>query len=329
MIKITHGSIFDHKCDLLIIPTSDTGSITTSVYKELNGRDLPVDISGIPYGSAHFRSVHYENASTLAYVASVNSKTRKSESSAIRNIAKEIVSYCSKNGVGLVNVPLIGTGAGGMTPAESFEVLKKQFKGDDKTTYVIYCLSSEILKDIEARLDADVDLQEYANPRVFVSYAGNDKENAAWSKELATRLRDCGVDARLDKFHLKPGYDLPQWMTNEVIMAEKVLLVCDSHYMEKADFRKGGVGWETMIIQGDMLAQGDAKSKYIAIIREEVVEKALPIYLRSKYALNWGKKKIIDEKEFEELVLLLYDRDSEPPLGKVPHYVKKLKKIGK
>ncbi|MEN9984810.1 MAG: hypothetical protein RI925_312, partial [Pseudomonadota bacterium] len=30
--------------------------------------------------------------------------------------------------------------------------------------------------------------------------------------------------------------------------ARRVLLVCDVHYAEKADMRKAGVGWETMII---------------------------------------------------------------------------------
>ena len=81
-----------------------------------------------------------------------------------------------------------------------------------------------------------------------------------------------------------------------------------------------------MIIQGDMLAQGDTKAKYIAIIREEAVEKALPIYMRSRYALHWGRKKDIDPTALEELVLLLYNRETEPPLGKAPLYVRKSRK---
>ena len=87
----------------------------------------------------------------------------------------------------------------------------------------------------------------------------------AWVVQLACRLRENGVDARLDHFHLKPGMDVPQWMTNELIKARRVLLVCDVHYAEKADMRKAGVGWETMIIQGDMLVQGEQNSKYIVI----------------------------------------------------------------
>ncbi len=52
-------------------------------------------------------------------------------------------------------------------------------------------------------------------------------------------MRECGVNARLDMFYLKLGQDLPQRMTNELIMADKVLLICDKYYAEKADNRNG------------------------------------------------------------------------------------------
>ncbi|VVC82783.1 toll/interleukin-1 receptor domain-containing protein [Sideroxydans sp. CL21] len=327
MIKITQGSIFENKCDLLVIPCSSGGSVTSSVFSELQSRRLPTELGTIPYGSVHFRNVQYENASVLAYAASVYGGGRGSDSNTLSNIAKEIVTYCQSNQISRVNIPLLGTGAGGMTPGESFEVMRGHFEKDQSTTYVFYCFTSDAFRNLAVKREEIDEVEEDEHPRVFISYAGNDKENALWVKKLAMTLRECGVDARLDQYHLKPGYDLPQWMTNEVIMADKILLVCDSFYMEKADFRKGGVGWETMIIQGDMLAQGDTKTKYIALVREEQIEKALPIYMRSKYALNWGKKEQIDEQALKDLVLLLYDRDNEPPLGNAPTYVKSSKKI--
>ncbi len=326
MIKITQSSIFDHKCDLLVIPCSSIGSVTPGVYRELQSRNLPTELGAIPYGTVHFRTVQYENANTLAYAAAVNAPTRSTENSALRNIAKEIVAYCQQNQVSLANVPLLGTGTGGLTPGESFDVLSSQFSRDQSTTYIVYCFSKEVYENLAVRVDKTEAIDEEEHPRVFISYTGNDKLNASWVRQLAEALRNHGVDARLDQFHLRPGDDLPQWMTSEVIKAEKVLLICDSYYMQKADFRKGGVGWETMIIQGDMLAQGDTKNKYIAIVREEHADKGLPIYMRSKYALNWGKKDIVDENELKDLILLLYDRESEPPLGKAPTYVKNFRK---
>ena len=325
MIRIEHGSIFDTKCDLLVIPCDNGGGVTSSVFSNLQSRSLPTRVGSIPYGKVHFLEVRYENASTLAYAASVDGHTISSEHSAIESIAKEIREYCGRNSMLSVNIPLLGSGAGKMSPVDSYTSLKKELESDPRTTYTIYCFTRETYQNISSVHESPLNV-EIARPRVFVSYAGNDKQNAAWVKALAISLRDNGVDARLDVFHLRPGFDLPQWMTNEVILADKVLLICDSHYMQKADFRKGGVGWETMIIQGDMLAQGDNRQKYIAIVREEQAEKALPIYIRSKFALNWGKEAMSEER-MRELVLLLFDCDTEPELGDIPAYVKsKLKK---
>ena len=89
----------------------------------------------------------------------------------------------------------------------------------------------------------------------------------------------------------------------------------------KADIRRGGVGWETMVIQGDMLSQGEAKTKYVALVREESVDKGLPIYMKSKLALHWKKQEGIDEQEFRELMITLFDFDLEPELGELPDYI--------
>src|SRR6266851_5932296 len=309
MIRIEHGSIFDTKCDLLVVPCDSGGGVTSSVFANLESRTLPTRVGSIPYGKVHFREVHYENANTLAYAASVNVDTTASESKAIRSIARKIREYCKKNSLPSVNIPLLGSGAGEMSPIDSYTALYEELESDPLTTYTLFCFTREAYQNISSVHENSSDT-EVARPRVFISYAGNDKENAAWVKALASNLRNSGVDARLDVFHLKPGFGLPQWMTNEVILADKILLVCDSHYMQKADFRKGGLGWETMIIQGDMLAQGDNKQKYIAIVREEQAEKALPIYIRSKFALNWGKE-TVSEEQLQELVLLLFDCDTE------------------
>lgn len=134
-------------------------------------------------------------------------------------------------------------------------------------------------------------------------------------------MRANGVNARLDKFYLKCGRDLPQWMTNELLMADKVLLICDKYYAQKADNRNGGVGWETMIIQGDMLSRPEG-DKYFVIARDVDIDQSLPIYMKSKYALIWTEEEVPD-KDFNELLLLLFDRGTEPPLGEIPDFIRK------
>ena len=321
MIQIIHGDIFDAKCDLLIVPCNSDGGVTHSVYSNLRSRGLPVKIGRIPYGRVHFVEVHYEFASTVGYAASVRAPNDKSDVIGISQAAKEILKYARENDIRVVNIPLLGSGAGGMTPIESFQSLASVLADVPDLQCNIYCYSREAFRNVSAVSVSAPLPPDLRHPRVFISYAGNDKENALWTKRLAESLRSNGVDARIDVFHLRPGFDLPQWMTNEVVMADKVLLVCDKFYAQKADIHKGGVGWETMIIQGDMLAQGDNKQKYIAIIRGDEVEKSLPIYMRSKYALNWDDNIDVPEEKLQELVLLLFDCDAEPEIGAVPTYV--------
>lgn len=322
MIQVTHGSIFDSKCDLLIVPCDSAGGVTNSVYRNLAESGLPVSVGKIPFGKVHFRESAYEFASSIGYAASVNAEDIQSDRDAIESIATEILKYARSNRIRIINIPLLGSGAGGLTPIESFEAIQSGLSGSDDIRVNVFCFGLEQYKNISASFIPGKEEKKLRAPRVFISYTGKDKDNGAWSRQLAEQLRQNGVDARLDVFHLKPGHDLPQWMTNEIVMAEKVLLICDRHYIEKSDFRKGGVGWEAMIIQGDMLAQGDNKQKYIAIIREEDAEQGLPIYMKSKYALSWAGKSPDDAQKLKELVMCIFDCDNEPELGPIPSYVK-------
>ena len=108
-------------------------------------------------------------------------------------------------------------------------------------------------------------------------------------------------------------------MTNELIMADKVLLICDKYYVQKANFRKGGVGWEAMIIQGDMLANNHS-DKYICIVREESIDQGIPIFMKSRYSLQWIEKDI-EENRFEQLLYFLFDCNIEPEIGPIPHFI--------
>lgn len=109
--------------------------------------------------------------------------------------------------------------------------------------------------------------------------------------------------------------DLPQWMTNEVVKASKVLLVCDTNYAEKANTRNAGVGWETMIIQGDILSQGTTSTKYIPIaFSGDAAE--IPIYLRTKL---WLSRQEV-ESSIESLVRSIYEYEHDAPIGRLPKW---------
>jgi len=55
--------------------------------------------------------------------------------------------------------------------------------------------------------------------RVFISYAWENDEYRALVKTLAARLRQDGIDARLDAWHLE-GLTIPEFMSRETRYAD-------------------------------------------------------------------------------------------------------------
>ena len=320
MIKLINGSIFDSKCDLLIIPCDSYGNMTHAVREGLKMNGFPYKVRPMELGDIYFvqNVSSFSNASIIGYAASVDGKTVVSSKDTIRQLAHKVGKYCEENSLTKVNIPLLGTGAGKVPAKDAYLALSDEFSKSEMVTFCVYVLSEDIFNELKTE-KPQINTNRIHNPRVFISYTAADLANRNWVKQFVCKLRESGVDARVDIFHLKPGQDLPQWMTNELIMADKVLLICDKYYAEKADSRRGGVGWETMIIQGDMLSHQE-QNKYIAILRDENIDQSLPIYIKSRYALNWAEDGKAD-REFDELLLYLFDCDTEPPIGEIPLHI--------
>lgn len=105
-------------------------------------------------------------------------------------------------------------------------------------------------------------------PRVFVSYAWEDDSYRNWVKRLATRLRQDGINARLDAWHCR-SQTIPEFMNSEARAADKVLIVCSPKYREKVHAmedgeRMTGSGWEAMLV-GVALFAGLAERTKIAV----------------------------------------------------------------
>lgn len=326
MVELIYGSIFDSKCDMIVIPCNAMGGISQSLRRDLLAHELPgLNGSVIAREGIYFTESYsqFTTAPFVAYAASVDTSRTDSTSDLVRKCANRIKRYCYDQSLRKVNIPLLGTGAGHLAPQDSYKILKDVFQDDPWIHLCVYTPlegTYDILSSQSAFVPAQTARsQQLKSPRVFISYTGTDQAHRKWVKSLATRLRENGVDARIDMFHLRPGHDLHQWMTNEVIMADKVLLICDKYYAEKADTRRSGVGWETMIILGDMLSAKE-QTKYIGIIRDQNIEESLPVYIRSKYCLNWSDDAQMN-LEFNDLLLYLFDCDIEPPLGNIPTFI--------
>lgn len=319
MLYIKHGSIFDEKCDLLVLPCNSAGGVTNWVESEIRKYNLPFPHTHIPFGMILFLESgnKYKKSNYLGYAASVDHKDSSSSLDAISNILTEIIKYCDETKSSLVNIPAFGTGAGSLDHADVMQLYEEKLTRNN-ITFNVFLPDLRLAKlfGTEDSTQTIQDALRYDNPRVFISYAWGDENIRKWSVELAEKLCADGVNARIDKYHLKPGFDMPQWMTDELVKANKVLLICDQFYAEKADTRKAGVGWETMIVQGDMLLQG-INNKYIAIACGGF-DKNIPIYMKSKLAIT---KEEVD-KDIKILLVHLFDVDIAPQIGQIPNWIK-------
>lgn len=287
-VKLRLGDMFDGPSDLIVLPCSTSGTVTGFVARRLEHHSIPHPREGMSLGHV---DVHpFEGGEHLAqYVAFAVSVDRdKSSLSALEAIGTALGEFTASNhSVTIVAAPLLGAGAGGIQSEKVVACLKKGFASaaHPNAALIIHVLHREIFDRLKGNR------QRIQNParrpvRVFISHTSTRDDAVEWVKQLALFLIDQGIQARLDRFHLRRGMDLPQWMCNELALADKVLVVCDQAYKSKADGRLGGVGWETMIIQGDIANLPHDSTKYQVVVREETLDAGLPLYLKTRFAFH-------------------------------------------
>lgn len=122
--------------------------------------------------------------------------------------------------------------------------------------------------------------------KVFISYSRKSVEYKAFVLELATRLlRDERFDVILDQWDLHVGHDTNFFMEDSIRCADKVLILCEKSYVDKANAREGGVGKETGIITPGVY--GKAKQeKFIPVLLEG--SRTVPDYLRGRLGVDFG-----------------------------------------
>jgi formylglycine-generating enzyme required for sulfatase activity len=154
------------------------------------------------------------------------------------------------------------------------------------------------------------------NPSVFLSYSHDSAAHKAWVRKLAEDLRGQGVDATLDQWDLRHGADLVAFMEAGIREAERVLMVCSSNYVRKAEQRKGGAGYEGMIVTSHVARSTDTV-KFIPLVRDNPSEPLLPDFLGPRLWLDFRDDLLYAER-LEDLLRELHDlpRFRKPPLGR-------------
>ena len=107
-------------------------------------------------------------------------------------------------------------------------------------------------------------------PKIFISYSWASETTKTITRELAETLLKDGINVIIDIWDLKPGQDVYFFMEQSVKSQDidRVLMICDKSYAEKADARKGGVGVETTVISYE-------------VYKDTQQEKFIPICYRS------------------------------------------------
>lgn len=159
--------------------------------------------------------------------------------------------------------------------------------------------------------------------KVFISYSWAVQEKVI---NLAERLMANGIDVILDVYDLKEGQDKYAFMEQSVNnpAVDRVLIICDKTYKEKADNRAGGVGDETVIISPEIYGKSK-QEKFIpvAVEADEDGHAYIPAYIKSRIYIDLTTEDDRYESEYEKLLRNIYEAPlfKKPALGKKPEWL--------
>jgi len=145
MYKLVCGSIFDRKCDILVVPCNSLGGMASGVKNNLRMRHIHNFPEVKEAGDIVFQESQggFNNAVVIGFAASVDRFTKKCKAEYLHSICEEVKRYSENNFLPLVNIPLLGAGNGGLTDQESFEVLKAEFEKEREITVNIFVQSQK------------------------------------------------------------------------------------------------------------------------------------------------------------------------------------------
>ncbi len=161
------------------------------------------------------------------------------------------------------------------------------------------------------------------NRSVFISYSWDDEAHKEWVADLATDLRNDGIETILDQWHAIPGDQLPEFMERQIRESAYILVICTPNYRLKSDERKGGVGYEGDIMTAEVHTSSNHR-KFIPILAQGTWEKSAPSWLKGKYYIDLSSPDKRRENYLDLLTTLQGNRPAAPPLRKLSQTSTKL-----
>lgn len=154
-------------------------------------------------------------------------------------------------------------------------------------------------------------------PRVFISYSWDSPEHRLWVAKLARDLYGFGVEVILDQWHASLGQDLGEFMRRSMLDSDRVLVICTETYVQKAQNQQGGVGYEQMLVTGEMM-RDVGTTKFIPIVKQVSQQRILPSWLASRLYIDLSDGAAY-HAAVEHLARTLHNISVPvPPLGQPP-----------
>jgi tetratricopeptide (TPR) repeat protein len=132
-------------------------------------------------------------------------------------------------------------------------------------------------------------------PSVFISYSHDSPAHLERILMLSNRLREAGVDCRIDQYEESPPEGWPRWCDRQVEESAFVLVVCTEIYLRRFQGKESpqvgrGVTWEGHIITQELYNAQGRNTKFIPVALSKDDARFVPITLQSatEYRLPEG-----------------------------------------
>lgn len=159
-------------------------------------------------------------------------------------------------------------------------------------------------------------------PKVFISYSWTSPEHQQWVIRLAEQLHDANIHPIFDQWDLRPGQDSVAFMESMVndSSIDKIIMIIDDVYTERANARSGGVGSESTILSNELYNVKDTDN-ILAIISEPGAKP--PIFYSARIYIDLSTEEKYAEN-YESLIRWIYDQfKHERPkrIGSIPSFI--------
>src|SRR5438046_2751140 len=119
-------------------------------------------------------------------------------------------------------------------------------------------------------------------PKVFISYSHDSPDHKDRILALSNRLREDGVDCRIDQYEQSPTDGWALWCETQIEQSTFVLVACTETYLrrfKKKEVPQKGLGatWEGHIITQELYDAQGQNTKFIPITFDPADSEFIPV----------------------------------------------------